>query len=330
MRTFIKRFLPAFMRGVKEPAYKYSELLKKYDLEVKMLSERLSKLSGLSFERYEDIFENTYMENVKKELVIGQEEYLKTHKKRFYELFNALLILNKKASPMILEFGVSEFSRLYKRILPQCRLYTADRPVEDDFPGFTEKRCMSVSSCERHFSIDLKKELPHEKIGLRGFDFVIFTELLEHLVANPVRLIRSLLILLSEEGFLYMSAPNFFKYENLKKMERRENPIDPYPGDEENWDCHYYFREYSMNELLEYVEKTGGRVVAFYFSHCVDKEELLSYLKDHEDEKGTLIVVANKDIRWRSSIAYPVATHNEHLHIPSFFQYLGKGPHEDA
>lgn len=206
------------------------------------------------------------------DMVIGQKEYVRAHKRRFLELANAVLLLAPKGEK-ILEFGVSEFSRVYKELLPGCSLVTADRPVADDFPGFTGERSRRVSGCDVHIAVDLEEEDSSglKKLASHGpFDLVLFTEVLEHLLAEPVALIQNLLRLLSRRGLLYLSTPNFFRGANHQALAALRNPQPFYPGHAANWDAHHHHREYSMTELLELIRLAGGRVISCHFSDCWD------------------------------------------------------------
>lgn len=193
------------------------------------------------------------------ELIIGQEGYLRDHRRRFLELANAVLQLCPEQG-RLLEFGVSEFSRTYKRLRPGCSLITSDRPVSPDFPGFTPERCQRVSGCEAHVALDLEDPASSawQELAANGpYDLILFTEVLEHLLVEPGSLLRRLLDLLSSQGLLYLTTPNFLRQANRKAWAGQQNPQPMFPGKEANWDAHYHFREYTMREILELVH--GGR-----------------------------------------------------------------------
>ena len=244
----------------------------------------LREQKSLPFDKYQEMVTEILQQG--NNLVIGQKEYIETHRLRFYELFNTVLFLLKDVPrPKILEFGVSEFSRLYKKLIPSVELYTADLPLPADHPGFTEERCKRIAEPVAHITIDLTKTMPHENNILSSltFHFIVFTEVLEHLDVNPIELLASLKKLLIPGGWLYLTTPNFFSYKNLIRFFRRENPLPFYPKKGDNWDYHHHHREYEMSELLDAVTKAGLKVKAFYFSSCWDEkkdipEELFSNL----------------------------------------------------
>lgn len=207
------------------------------------------------------------------EMVIGQAQYLEVHKRRFYELADAVKRLLPEGGRLC-EFGVSEFSRFYKRLCPDCFLVTVDRPTEADYPGFIPERCRRIAGCDHHFSVDLeaRESVDWERLQAAGpYDLLLFAEVLEHLLVEPIALLRDLLMLLSPAGLLYLTTPNYFRPENREQLAAGCNPQPYYPGTEENWDAHYHYREYSMPELMDVVEKAGGVVAAAYFSDCWDR-----------------------------------------------------------
>lgn len=232
------------------------------------------------------------------DMVIGQEDYQRTHKRRFLEIANAVLQFCPEQGKL-LEFGVSEFSRIYKELRPNCRLITSDRPVDPDSPGFTPDRCRKVSGCEAHVVLDLEDTNSpawHELAANGPFDLILFTEVLEHLLAEPASLLRRMLGLLSSQGLLYLTTPNFLRLVNRRAWSKQLNPQPVFPGREKYLDahCHYHFREYTMREILELMHGAGGRVLTCYFSGCWDKS------KDHRlqarpELRSCLVLLARRN-----------------------------------
>jgi len=102
----------------------------------------------------------------------------------------------------------------------------------------------------------------------RSYDLILFTEILEHLIINPIELLKELLNLLNESGSIYLTTPNFYSKRNLDLIALRENPQAIYPEADGNWDAHHHFREYCAKELFRMIEKAGGVTTHFYFSNC--------------------------------------------------------------
>jgi SAM-dependent methyltransferase len=204
------------------------------------------------------------------------EGYFAMHRRRYYELFNALACFYRemKQDARVLELGVSEFLLFYKLFFPGIRLVTADRPLAQH--GFAASFCLEKGGAERHYEIDLNREELTPAFGsppLGRFDYVVCTEVLEHLIVNPVEFLKSLLSLLSPGGRLYLTTPNFFRHENLEKISRGVNPLMIYPPRGGNMDAHHHFREFAMAELLAFAVEAGGKAIFHCHSGCWDPEE---------------------------------------------------------
>lgn len=258
------------------------------------LSDQLQACDQLSYQHYHQLWQQIFASG--NELIIGQQDYGSQHKQRFWELVNAMLLLLKdKPQPRLLECGVSEFSALYKTLLPQLELHTLDRPVAADYIGFTPEKCYQRTSCSRHFAVDLQQpsQLPgHDTTG--GYDLILLAEVLEHLVVNPVELLAQLLQLLKPGGYLYLTTPNFLAREKWQQLQQHENPQPFYPGGAANWDAHYHFREYTLKELFAIAQQAGGRISGFYFSSCWDDlsdPAQQQHLQQRPWERSNLVVV---------------------------------------
>gem|GEM_PF-738745 len=258
---------------------------------VQSFSQRLMAHDHLSKKDFEQIWDHVFSGD--RQLVIGQQEYALPHKKRFWELFNAVaLLIDDIPHPRLLEFGVSEYSRFYKSLFPDLILDTADRPVDPDYIGFTPSRCKQISGCENHFSVDLTQ--PHTLAATitNGYDVIVFAEVLEHLVVNPVELFSNLLGLLRPHGTIYLTTPNFFSRKHLEQIRNQENPQEVFPPTNGNWDAHYHHREYGIKELVRFVDQAGGRTTGWYFSDCWDHTGPLATTPDSlpASQRGNIVM----------------------------------------
>ncbi len=226
---------------------------------------------ALSESRYEALWAE--LAQARERHVIGQAQYLLDHKRRFREHFNAVLFATRGvAAPEVLEFGATQFSALYARLLPGLRLDICDRPAGADYPGFTESRCRALFDYRDFYGADLERlDAPQGPPDAR-YDLVVFTEVLEHVVVEPVALLAWLLRKLKPSGRLYLSTPNFLRRENLELIRKGMNPQPLFPGAQANWDAHFHFREYAAPELFDLAARAGGRVEGFYFSGCWDED----------------------------------------------------------
>jgi len=253
------------------------------------LERALRDCEVLSREDYDRHWRTVFQDEAK--LVIGQREYAPQHRERFRELFNAVaVLLREHPRPRLLEFGVSEYSAFYRILFPELALEVSDRPMGDDYIGFNEATSLRVSGAESFRAIDLNRPrslLDASLDGLRGrYHVLVFAEVLEHLVVNPLELLEGLLSLLAPGGTLYLTTPSFYRRENLVRLGERLNPQPVYPPGEGNWDAHFHHREFCARELLGTIDEAGGRCRAFYYSDCWDKdvtEELPEY------ERGNMV-----------------------------------------
>ncbi len=258
--------------------------------EIRRFSKQLEESTALQRGNYDQAWADIFHSG--RELIIGQDEYGKTHKDRFWELLNAVaLLIENKPEAMLLEFGASEFSALYKKFFPGIRLHLSDRPTSADYIGFTARVCHDISGCSAFYPIDLEDAGFVEQFPeLSGrYDLIIFTEVLEHLVINPVELLQRLLALLRPGGHLYLTTPNFFCQHNLEQIARRENPQQVYPAANGNWDAHFHHREYGFKELLRMANEAAALIKAGYFSACWDTETDIPV-----DARGNIVLVLQK------------------------------------
>jgi len=244
-----------------------------FNYEVLTLSAQLEACQQVSREDYETAWNVVFDSD--RALIIGQKEYGRQHKQRFWELVNAMgLLLQGMSQPQVLEFGVSEFSGLYGKLFPHMQFNTSDRPSADDYIGFTQAVCKQLVGGD-HLPLDLTDThaLALFAQGQKGrFDLILLTEVLEHLCIHPVDILRPLIQALSSQGLLYLTTPNFFALEKRQLMQRWQNPQEVYPAAEGNWDAHHHHREYCLTEMLPFIEQAGGQLKGFYYSGCWDQQ----------------------------------------------------------
>jgi hypothetical protein len=226
----------------------------------------------------------------------GERTYFVYHKQRYFELFDRLATtLRERDAPLVLEVGVSGFTRLYKKLLPEIRLVTVDRPPA--LNGVSDTYTLQECAAERHYSLDLNRQPLDKEWGsppLGQFDYVIFCEVLEHLVVHPVQLIHELLGLLKDDGYLYLTTPNFFSLGRLQQIANGDNPQAIPPRRGEDPDASHHFREYSMKELLQFAADAGGWVEQAHYSDCWDDERGRAALQSHPELRANLVLLIRR------------------------------------
>lgn len=225
-----------------------------------------------------------------------EREYFTYHKDRYYELFDHLAyFLQGHERPAVLEVGVSGFTRLYKQLFPHISLVTLDRPVE--LNGASRHYALGECRADRHYNLDLNRQSLTPTWGdppLGTFDYVVFCEVLEHLVINPVQVLEELISLLKPAGYLYLTTPNFFSSYHLQQIARGDNPQPIPPRRGEDAAASHHFREYGMKELVDFIGAAGGRVVKRTYSDCWDDVYTKQGLRDHPQLRSNLLLVAQR------------------------------------
>ena len=218
---------------------------------------------------------------IEKTSYVDQRVYMEYHRRRFHELFNhaAELIANVE-NPIILEFGVGEHTRLYKTLLPGVQLHAAD----------AGRYGMEGLGVDKSYVLDLTLRASREasQIPQGGFDLILFTEVIEHLIANPVEVIEWLLTLVKPRGYLLLTTPNMFAKANIPAFLGYDNPLPPFPKEVERVTNAAHLREYSHIELLRFAEQAGGKAKALIFSACWDDDQTLAPI----ERKNMIVVIA--------------------------------------
>ena len=256
---------------------------------VQKLTHRLTTERSISYDAFiQQVDRAVQMNRQSARPLGGQEKYVEHHKVRFWEIANiSTILINElglERKPLILDFGYSVNTLVLELLYPEAVVYSADRPAI----LLPEKRGA------RGLSADLAGDnLEERDFGIK-FDLIIFSEVIEHILANPIKILRFLIKHLAPHGYLLVTTPNFFSLHKLHSVGRRINPQSVYPETYGPEDApHFHIREYSMGELLEISGKAGGVPVAFFFSGCWDTAELLSRIPTHEWSNLCVVVQAH-------------------------------------
>jgi len=126
----------------------------------------------------------------------------------------------------------------------------------------------------REFNIE-EDEFPY---GEGHFDGVIYCEILEHLVRDPIAVFAEIHRVLKPGGWLLITTPNVARRQNVTRLARGLNMYDPYSG---YGPYGRHNREYTAAELRELVEGTGFQLekLATRDLHpCSQRSKLLALL----------------------------------------------------
>ena len=226
---------------------------------------------------------------------LAELEYYVLHKKRFLEMMNGLAFIEQTlATPLnILEIGSIFSTKFIKTLFPHARISTID-VIDADNIGYRGVYMLD-EIVEQHYKIDLVREniadidlRPHEK-----FDIVLLCEVIEHLLINPIKLMKFLLSQMNSGGYMYLTTPNALKRASIECLKRLVIPYPVYPEHYSYADAHmFHVREYGMAELLNFAREAGGVVRAFYFSDCWDDPQSAAAMPPHE--LSNLVILIQK------------------------------------
>jgi SAM-dependent methyltransferase len=107
--------------------------------------------------------------------------------------------------------------------------YYGERGAVIETVSFVPPRATERKQVERHaqlFNVE-QDEFPYES---GSFDVVLFCELLEHLLMDPVATLRQIHRVLKPGGVLVLTTPNVARLDNVLAMVGGANIYDPYSG----------------------------------------------------------------------------------------------------
>lgn len=129
-----------------------------------------------------------------------------------------------------------------------------------------------------------------------SLDFIIFTEVLEHLNHSPGSALRSMVALLRPGGRLVLTTPNAARFDNVWRLSRGLNIVEPFPEDlppgSTATEHVTHVREYTIPEVVELMLAAGLRIDDIVT--CNSHRSSTLPLQAHLDE--TMCVVAHKPL----------------------------------
>ena len=140
-----------------------------------------------------------------------------------------------------------------------------------DYTGGFKTRCANAQiAFEQHDLTATSLPFP-----AASFDVVVMTEVFEHLIADPVRILRKLWQLLRAPGYLVFGTPN------LASLQKRllllfGQPILDWPTwelPEDSLHGHGHNRVYCYRELRAFMEKAGFQIEEVEYSDCLDRPD---------------------------------------------------------
>lgn len=168
--------------------------------------------------------------------------------------------LVRDLSGQCLELGANPyFTTLLLKEFTQLKLSLAnyfgshlDKVVtqEVSYRDYQSGEKLSIQLESSHFNIEEEK-FPFDDAE---FDVVLFCEIIEHLLMNPVAVLKEIKRILKPNGALILTTPNVSRLENVTKMVAGVNIYDPYSG---YGPYGRHNREYNQHELFLLLKYLG-------------------------------------------------------------------------
>jgi SAM-dependent methyltransferase len=135
-----------------------------------------------------------------------------------------------------------------------------------------------------------------------SFDVVVFCEIVEHLLMNPVGVLGEISRITRTDGHLVLTTPNVCRIDNAMRVVNGENIYDPYSG---YGPYGRHNREYTMDELHALLRFVGFEVEEHFTAdgHRSDHSahprfaEVAPLLIDRADDLGGYLFVRARKVR---------------------------------
>ena len=125
------------------------------------------------------------------------------------------------------------------------------------FHNFETHQPDSIELRFHHFNVE-EERFPFEDGAFAG---VLFCEIIEHLLVDPLAALREIKRVLKPDGVLVLTTPNVNRLENVARMLAGQNIYDPYSG---YGPYGRHNREYNRQELTALLEHAGFRIERLY------------------------------------------------------------------
>jgi SAM-dependent methyltransferase len=128
---------------------------------------------------------------------------------------------------------------------------------EVNYKDYRAGKKVSIKLESSHFNIE-EENFPFKDAE---FDVVLFCEIIEHLLMNPVAVLKEIKRILKPNGALILTTPNVSRLENVTKMISGTNIYDPYSG---YGPYGRHNREYNQHELYLLLDYMGFSLDAMF------------------------------------------------------------------
>jgi glycosyltransferase involved in cell wall biosynthesis/SAM-dependent methyltransferase len=217
--------------------------------------------------------------------------YVEADFKRFVY---TLSLVPEQSGQRILELGANPyFTTTLLRKFRSADLYLANF---FDKPGREGKQKVTIHSTREVIEYAFKQFNIEEEIfpyDDNSFDVVLFCEIIEHLLRDPVHALTEIRRVLKPGGDLVLTTPNVARLENARKIIAGENVYDPYSG---HGPYGRHNREYTQEDLFSLLTANGFTVGTIFTANVhpepdssVSLSTLAPLLKNRQTDLGQYI-----------------------------------------
>ncbi len=225
----------------------------------------------------------------------GPAEELKNYAKDDFKRFIYTLgLVPEERDLTILELGANPYfttTLLQKFRQPELHLanfFAAGKESEGNQKVTIHQTGEVIDFSYKHFNVE-EDEFPYPD---EMFDVVLFCEILEHLLQDPVHALAEIRRVLKPGGTLIVTTPNVVRLENVRKMIAGENIYDPYSG---YGPYGRHNREYTQQDLFSLLTLNGFRPNILFTADVTDREnppgsvDQIAALRNRRPELGQYI-----------------------------------------
>lgn len=190
----------------------------------------------------------------------------------FNRFVYTLSLVPEKSGQKILELGANPY--FMTTLLGKFR--DADLHLANFFDGSQSEGTQRVTVGEtgeivdydyKQFNIE-KDPFPYED---DFFDVVLFCEIIEHLLSDPVHALTEIKRILKPGGVLVLTTPNVARLDNVRRIISGANLYDPY-SDHGPYGRHN--REYTLQDLFELLSSNGFALGTIFTADAHPGEKL--------------------------------------------------------
>lgn len=193
----------------------------------------------------------------------GTEEELRGYVEADFRRFVYTLgLVPEKSGQNVLELGANPY--FTTTLLKKFR--AANLFLANFFDGSEPEGSQKVTIGEtgealeysyKQFNIE-KDSFPY---GDDFFDVVLFCEIIEHLLSDPVHALTEIRRVLKPTGMLALTTPNVARLDNVRRMVAGENVYDPYSS---HGTYGRHNREYTQEELFQLLSANGFSIKTMF------------------------------------------------------------------